>query len=304
MPRHGAPQPGVYARAVTGPRLALAVSTVGRATLRDLLASAAASTRPPDAVAVADHSPDGDLKVEGEYPFPVLIVPSTGGASRGRNEAVAALGGAYELLGFPNDDNTYPPDTLRQVVETFTAPPPAPSGVACALVESDQPRFRLPPDGTPLNRRSVWRAIEPAMFLTTAAFSAAGGFREDMGTGAESPWQSGDGTDLLLRIMDAGGQVLSRPSLAVVGRGERKGLDADALVAKHRAYARGTGYVYRTHPYPAHVRLRVLVAPLVKATRHDPSTRLSLRLALARSIGRFEGLRGRPLKRSGTPSWS
>jgi hypothetical protein len=63
-----------------------------------------------------------------------------------------------------------------------------------------------------------------------------------MGTGAASPWQSDDGTDLLLTLMAKGGRVQSRPAIVVLGRGERKGLSADALVAKHRAYARGTGF--------------------------------------------------------------
>jgi GT2 family glycosyltransferase len=286
----------------TQPSLGLALSTVGRPTLDELLASVRASTTHPVAVAIADHTPAGDLRVTGQYPFPVLVVPSRGGASEGRNDAVRALGRRCDVIGFPNDDNTFPAQTLERVLDAFRSTV-APAAVACSLLEGGRPRFRLPPDGTTLDRASVWRAIEPAMFLRRDVFERVGGFREDLGTGASSPWQSGDGTDLLLRVMQRGGVVLSRPGLVVYGRGERKGLSADALVAKHRAYARGTGYVYRSHPYPSAVRARVLIAPLVKAARHDPSLRLSLRLALARTTGRFEGLRGRPLARSRTPSW-
>jgi hypothetical protein len=284
------------------PRIGLALSTIGRPTLIALLDSLAVCSEPPTAVAVADHSPGADLRIERDYPFPVLVVPSTGGASEGRNDAAEALGDRCDVLGFPNDDNLYIPSTLTEVGDSF-ARADAPDAVAGTLLEFGRPRYRLPGDGRLLNRRTVWRAIEPAVFLRRSAFESAGRFREDMGTGAASPWQSGDGTDLLLTLMAGGGRVQSRPAIVVLGRGERKGLSADALVAKHRAYARGTGFVYRTHRYPPHAQLRVLLSPLVKAAAHDPSLALSLRLSVARSAGRLEGLVGRPLPWAKDPSW-
>lgn len=283
------------------PSVGLALSTTGRPTLVDLLGSAAASSVPPIAVAVADHTPRGDLHVP-QASLPVEVVASTGGVSRGRNDAVQALRGRCEVVGFPNDDCTYPPDTLELVAAAF-AGPGAPVAVACTLLEPAGPRFRLPPRGAALGRRTVWRAIEPATFFRVDAFLDAGGFRDDLGAGAETPWQSADGTDLLLRMMAAGGLVVSRPDLVVLGCGERKGLSADAFVAKHRAYARGTGYVYRAHAYPLHDRVRLVVAPLLKAPALDDSLRLALRLALARSLGRVEGLTGRRLPGSKEPQW-
>lgn len=284
------------------PRIALALSTIGRPTLTDLLESVAVGTCLPTAVAVADHTPGQDLRVDGGYPFPVIVVPSTGGASRGRNDAAAAVAGHCDVLGFPNDDNTYVPTTLDRVAEAFTRDDP-PAAVAGLLSESAGPRFDLPPDGAVLNHHTVWRAIEPAMFVRRDAFEDVGGFCDLLGTGASSPWQSGDGTDLLLQMMVRGGSVHSRPGIVVNGRGERKDLSEDALVAKHRAYARGTGYVYRTHTYPWHDRVKILLAPLVKATTHDPSLKLSLRLSFARSAGRLEGLTGRRFPLSKDLGW-
>jgi hypothetical protein len=223
----------------------------------------------------------------------VTVQDSAGGVSRGRNEAAAALGDSVDVLGFPNDDSAYPPETLAGVRAAFAS---APVAVACRLVEPAGARFALPAVGTALDRRTVWRAIEPATFVARAGFAAADGFRTDMGAGSGAPWGSGEGTDLLLRLLAAGGTVLSRPDLAVLGPGERRDLRAAELVAKHRAYARGTGYVYRTHRYPLPARLRVLAGPLVKALQHDPSPALSLRLALARTAGRIEGLRGSPFR--------
>jgi len=280
------------------PAVGLAVSTVGRPTLHEMLRSAAASEVLPAAVGVADHTPAGDLALEPGLPFPAVVVPSTGGASAGRNHAVAGLPVAVDVLGFPNDDNRYPPETLGAVAAAFAAPD-APAAVACTALDGAVPRFRLPPDGAVLDRYSVWRAFEPAMFVQRRWFEEVSGFPEELGTGAATPWQSGDGTEMLLRIMARGGRVVSLRSAVVHGRGERKGLSADGLVAKHRAYARGTGYVYRVNDYPTHRRLMVALAPLLKALEHDPDRALSLRIALARTLGRVEGLTGHLLPGSG-----
>lgn len=284
------------------PRIGIAVSTLGRPSLSALLRSAAESTYLPTAFAIADHTPTGDLHVTADQPFPVHVVPSTGGASTGRNDAAAALTGLCDVVAFPNDDNQFASDTLRRVAEAFASAGAA-DAVAGTLDEPGGPRYRLPPVGTRLNRRTVWLAIEPATFLRLSSFSSAGGFRNDLGTGASTPWQSGDGTDLLLTLLAGGGTVISRPEIVVRGPGERKGLSPEKLVAKHRAYARGTGHVYRTHRYPPYRQLMVAVAPLLRATSHDPSLRLSLRLAVARTVGRIEGLAGRPLPGSKELRW-
>jgi hypothetical protein len=275
------------------PSIGLAVATLGRPTLGRLLMSAARSSRHPSVVAVANQS-GGPLDLPSvELPFPVRVVESEGGASRGRNDAVRALDGDAEVVGFPNDDSSYPEQTLRAVAEAFSAPD-EPAAVACAFIEGDCPRFKLPPIG-PMTRTTVWRAIEPAMFTELARFLAIGGFREDLGTGCPTPWQSGEGTDLLLRLLQAGETVMSRPDFCVIGTSERRDLTADGLVLKHRRYARGTGYIYRIHRYPTHARLRILVAPWLRATGHDAILAVSLRIALARSLGRLEGLVAHPL---------
>jgi hypothetical protein len=275
------------------PRVGLAVATLGRQTLTPLLISAAGSSGPPSVVAVANQSGRPLDMPSVELPFPVRVVESEGGVSRGRNDAVRALDGDAEVVGFPNDDSTYPEHTLRAVAEAFSAPD-QPAAVSGALIEGDRPRFKLPSIG-PVTRTTVWRAIEPAMFTSLASFLAVGGFREDLGTGCPTPWQSGEGTDLLLRLLQAGEAVMSRPDLGVNGTNERRNLTADGLVSKHRRYARGTGYIYRIHRYPMHARLRILVAPWLRATGHDAVLVVSLRIALARSLGRLEGLLAHPL---------
>jgi hypothetical protein len=274
-------------------RVGLAVTTTGARSVVGLLASAEASSVRPVAVAIANQSSRSLDLPAGHYRFPVEVVESSGGVSVGRNDACRALPDGLEIVGFPNDDSSLPPHSLQAVVEAFSSAA-APDAVACAMLDPTGPRFVLPPAGELLTRKTVWRAIEPATFIRRDTFVRLGGLRTDLGTGSASPWQSGEGTDLLLRLIADGGTVLSRPDIAVLGPGERRSLSDDEFVAKHRRYARGTGYVYRLHDYPLHIRLRLLIAPLVVATRHDPSLRLSLRLATARFMGRLEGLSARP----------
>jgi hypothetical protein len=272
------------------PRIGLAVSTIGRPALSELLTTLAGSTVLPAAVAIANQS-GRQLDLPSDLPYRLIVVESTGGISRGRNDAATAFAGMVDVIGFPNDDTLYAAGCLERVADAFTEDTDV---VACALVEDGRPRFELPPSDL-LDRSSIWRAIEPATFIRSTTFHRLGGFREDMGTGCSSPWQSGEGTDLFLRIIESGGVVRSRPDIHVTGRGERRDLDSDQLVAKHRGYARGTGYVYRSHQYPSWVRARIVAAPWLRLRQLDPSLRLATRLALARSLGRLEGLSGRVL---------
>ncbi len=270
--------------------MGLAISTIGRPTLSRLLDSLTGSAQRPSAVGIADQSPEGLQLVPGSWPFPVRVVRSSGGLSTGRNAAVELLGADADVVGFPNDDTVYPPETLARVGAAFAAD--AGAAVACSLVEEGRPRFELPRGGG-LDRRSVWRAIEPATFVRVPVFRALQGFRQDLGTGCATPWQSGEGTELLLRILASGQVVSSRPDIAVTGFGERRTLSDAELVSKHRRYARGTGYVYRLHHYPLSARCRIVVAPWVKITQHADTPALGLRLAYARSLGRIEGLLAR-----------
>src|SRR5690242_17475048 len=75
------------------PRIAIALTTVGRPAITRLLQSCAESSLPPVMVAIADQS-GGHLPplCTRDYPFDVRIVTSSGGASAGRNLAAQLVG--------------------------------------------------------------------------------------------------------------------------------------------------------------------------------------------------------------------
>jgi hypothetical protein len=277
---------------VDRPVIGLAISTIGRPALTELLESAAASSQPPGAVAIANQS-GRPLAIDiDRYPFPVTVVTSSSGASSGRNDALRALPDSVDVVGFPNDDSFYPPASLEVVASRFATDPP-PDAVACSDGVGRAARSQLPAAGSVLDRRTAWLAVEWRTFVSRAAWVDVGGFRTDLGTGCRTPWQSGEGTDLLLRIIAGGGQVVSARDITIGGPGERRDLTDDQLVAKHRRYARGTGYVYRVHGYRVRDRLRILAGPWLGMRRFGPGIWLAVRIAIARFIGRIEGLSAR-----------
>lgn len=278
-------------------RLGLAVTTVGRPHLRDLLLSAAAAAEPPVVVAVANQSGRADDPFSWRFlalPFQIRVAMSSGGVSQGRNDAIELLEHDIDLVATPNDDTRYPPDAFTRVREAFERSPTA-DAIAGSFLDHAAPYAALPTPGTPLDRRTVWRAKEPALILRASTLRNLGGFRIDLGAGSATAWQSGEGTDLLLRLIDSGGRVVSAPAVRALGRGERRDLDEDEWVLKNRRYARGTGYVYRIHGYPRSRWVAVVVAPWIRAVGAPGRPNLRLRVAAARSIGRAEGLFGRPL---------
>jgi hypothetical protein len=273
-------------------RLGIVVTTVGRwEPLRRLIQSVVESDHVNAVIGVANQSGQpAPHALTGESR--VRWVDSGGGISRGRNDAMAALQGEADLLAFPNDHSWYPAGTLAAAAARFDAMG-RPGALAGSLVEPSGPRMRLPPTGTPLNRWTVWRAIEPAMFVA-AGPAAALRFREDLGSGGPTPWQAGEGTELLLRLLAAGQVVRSAPELVVRGEGERRSLSPDEWRRKLRSYARGIGYVLRLHQAgPLESAVQVLL-PWYRFVRRPASGgRTPAADCLQASIGRFEGRLGR-----------
>ncbi len=282
------------ARTASLSRIGLAIPTVGRSeSLHELLLSVAAGTWLPEKVVVADQS-GGRLVLETDLPFRVEIIPSRGGASAGRNDALRRLRDEVDYVAFPNDDSRFEPLTLQRVVDAFQEFG-EPAALAGTYLDGAQPRYRLPPRGTVLDTRSAWRAIEPGMFVSAEALDRAVVFDEQIGTGSPTPWQAGEGTDLLLRFIAEQRRVISVPDVRVIGRGERRDLSEPEYRAKVRAYARGTGYVYRRHSYGTFTKLRLVVAPWVRLALSGRVDRRGLRVAWSSSLGRLEGVLARTL---------
>jgi hypothetical protein len=221
----------------------------------------------------------------------ITTVVSPRGISNGRNAAAAMLGDDVDWLYFPNDTTRIDSDFLERIAKRVT-----PDTTVCAaqLIDREGPRNSLPPAGSPLSRRNVWGPIEPATWFRRRDFVAVEGFDPDIGSGAATPWQAGEGTDLLLRMSTLEGfSIAWLPDIVVQAQTEFAHLTPKERRRKIRNYGRGTGYIYRRWRYPAWDRFRHVFGALLAPLRKRDKFRLTDGLALA--TGRAEGVAGRVL---------
>jgi hypothetical protein len=290
---------GVSAPDSADTRIGVAVTTVGRwESLRELLTDLAAQTRPPRAVAIAHHNASDAADLEAvvrsfDETLDIRTVVSPRGISNGRNAAAAALDDDVDWLWFPNDTNRADPDFLERVVQHC-----APPTTVCAvqMVDREGPRHPIPAPGTTLTRRTVWAAMEPATFFARDGFVAAGGFNPALGSGADTPWQSGEGPDLLLRMSElADFSIEWVGDIVLQSQTEFAHLPPRERRRKQRNYGRGHGYVLRTWHYPLWYKAANLVAAALMPIRNPK--KFGVGEALALLVGRTEGALGRPFSK-------
>ncbi|OBF44969.1 glycosyltransferase [Mycolicibacterium peregrinum] len=277
------------------PTIGVAVTTVGRwDALRGLLEDLSQQSRPPHAVAIAHHdaADAGDLDALVHAfadKLAITTVVSPRGISNGRNAAAAMFGDDVDWLYFPNDTTRLDNDFLARIAAHTTA---RQTVCAAQLVDREGIRNTLPPAGTPLTRRNVWGAIEPATMFRRQDFVRVGGFDPALGSGAHTPWQAGEGTDLLMRLSELDNfSVDWIHDIAVHAQTEFAHLTPGERRRKIRFYGRGTGYLYRRWNYPAWDKFRhvfgALLSPVLKRDKFRP------RDGLALALGRAEGVMGR-----------
>ncbi len=225
-----------------------------------------------------------------------FVTGSTPGVAGGRNAAVAAITERVEYLLFPNDTSRLPAGLLTDLRAGLRGG----AAAAVTVTEGHGVKFTLPPEGAPLDRRSVWLVISPGLVLHRGTFDDLGGFDDTLGTGAPTPWQSGEETDLLLRYLEAHGDRGFRwlGDLRVEGVPDSAGLTREQRRRKLRAYARGYGRVLSRHRYGLVWKARALVAGVTFGLRRreqfEPLDGWWV------FLGRFEGLLGVVLGRTKT----
>lgn len=277
------------------PTIGVAVTTVGRwEALGDLLDDLSKQSRPPQAVAIAHHDADAaghlDALVQSfSDTLAITTVLSPRGISNGRNAAAAMFGDDVDWLYFPNDTSRLDTDFLARMARHTT---PEQTVCAAQLVDREGVRNALPPSGSQLTRRNVWGAIEPATMFRRQDFVRVGGFDPALGSGAQTPWQAGEGTDLLMRLSRLDGFSIDWiHDISVHAQTEFAHLTPNERRRKIRFYGRGTGYLYRRWDYPAWDKFRhvfgALLSPVLKPDKFRP------RDGVALALGRAEGVLGR-----------
>ncbi|AQA02555.1 glycosyltransferase [Mycobacterium sp. MS1601] len=278
------------------PSFGVGITTVGRwDELGSLLDDLAAQSQPPHVVVIAHHGADDDPGLqELLHRFAAALTLRTAisprGVSNGRNTAAEALGDDVDWAWFPNDTSRVDPDFFERLVPYCT---PERTVVAVQLADREGPRNPLPPAGSPLTKRTAWGAMEPATLYRRADYLKVGGYDPMRGSGSDSPWQSGEGPDLLLRLAELDGFAIEWVGdIVVKAQTEFAHLPPQERRRKLRNYGRGAGNVLRTWRYPLWYRFAHLLAALLMPLRNPD--KFTVRDAWALFIGRTEGLLGRP----------
>lgn len=281
------------------PLLAVVVSTIGRpVAFRRLLTSIARSPLVARVeVVVVDQSVDqacAAVARSRSWPMRVRVASSERGASLGRNTGLALT--TAPLVLFPDDDAWYPADTLPAVAGWFAANPDA--AALCGRQNTSDGRpsmLRWQADAGPVTRTNFLRtSIMSTMFFRRTWLDRVGPFDEAMGVGCPTWYGACEESDLLLRVIEAGGPVQYEPGIVVLQEEPRDEPD-DAFVRKMLSYGCGQGHLWRKRRLSywqlGYFLARKLVAATVRFCRGD---RTLARADLAWLRGNIAGLRNVP----------
>jgi GT2 family glycosyltransferase len=257
------------------PGLSLVVTTVGRpGEFARLLTSVEQSTVADRVqLVVCDQSTDQScarLLQESGTTVAWAATTSGRGASVGRNAGVTLV--TAPLVGFPDDNCWFPPDTLGRVIDALAADPGLAglSGQQRTL-DGRPSMLRWRPDPGPVTRTNFMRtSIMSTMFFRMSVLDHVGNFDEGMGVGSSGWYGAGEESDLMLRVLDAGGRVHYDPDLVILQDETRD--DADpAFARKMLRYGCGNGHLWRLHHLPrrqlAWYSARKAAGALIRAAR-------------------------------------
>lgn len=228
--------------------VSLVVATCNRvAELERLLASLDTQSYKDFEIIVVDQNPD-DRLVPLLQRHPGLAIRHLRcelGLSRARNVGLHAAEG--KIVAIPDDDCWYPNQLLANVVQWFESHPECDgllTGIRNANHKLMAPKFPPPPG--PCTRKSVMRCAGSVnAFMRNRLVRAVGSYRENLGLGSSSPYQSGEDLDYMIRSVDRGLCISYQPILTVY----HPELSPDRLDRRAYSYALGVGYVWRLNGY-------------------------------------------------------
>jgi glycosyltransferase involved in cell wall biosynthesis len=231
------------------PTLSLIVCTVGRVDpLVRLLSSLLAQTSTDFEVVVVDQNPPGMLDATLAAVvdrLKIAHVTSPRGLSRARNAGLREARGA--LVCFPDDDCWYAPELIADVIDRFHREPRLDLLMGRTVDASGANSLGLfLSDSCAVDRRNVWFiGNSNGLFLRAATARRIGGFDEQLGVGADTPFRSGEETDYVLRALALDAQCWFHHGLTVFH--DQAPDRSSAAISRAKAYAPGFGRVLRLH---------------------------------------------------------
>ena len=209
--------------------------------------------------------------------------------SQARNLGIAQATG--DIIGFPDDDCWYDPDTIAEIRQAFIAKPALQGVVACWVEQAVRNGTAAANGSLSLKRWRCFRggdASSISLFFRRELLNSMGGFDDRLGVGR---WYgAAEETDFVLRSLTSGAQLDNYPkakvhhAFAAAPQGNWREQCCNA-----RSRARGTGAIYAKHCLSQMVILRGCTAPVV-ISLFKLHGFLSLLRAASTVVGRVEGL--------------
>ncbi|MEF0940287.1 glycosyltransferase family 2 protein [Rhizobium sp. BR 362] len=203
-------------------------------------------------VILVDQNPDDRLlELIGSFSpfFLIRHIRSAKGLSRARNNGMAAAKDDY--VCFPDDDCWYEPDTLETAERLFTEHPEL--AIVTGRTLDAGGLASVSPTGDISLAVTRWNYLKcgnsNSIFVRRAALPEIGGFDENLGVGSDSPFQSGEEADFLLRALAAGKRLMFFPEL-IVHHDQVTSEYGPRQVERARKYGRGFGALMRKQRFP------------------------------------------------------
>lgn len=204
----------------------------------------------------------------------VMLSPQS--LSMARNSLLPLVDGKY--IAFTDDDCYYARDCFSRVISFFS------DNKIDALICN--PNGKCTKNTNIESKYSVFKdAPSWVLFFSRRAIEKVGMFDESLGIGSDGPYQSGEETDYLVRLLGAGGVVL-RASHPVVYHDEVNYSDL-GCINKAYFYAVGRMQLLRKHRFPLWFKVVNVFYPLAQLV-FEPLNRRAYRLSIFK--GRLSGL--------------
>jgi 2-beta-glucuronyltransferase len=174
-------------------------------------------------------------------------VRSDRGLSIARNVGLRHASG--EIVGFPDDDCWYFPDTLAQVDWFFRRNPKVDILLGRTVDEFDRPSLSpLRKESGAVNRSNVWISGNSNTLFARKAAMALGGFDEKLGVGVPTRYQSGEETDFILTLMKNQARAVYLSDLKIC-HDQVDNIGTVPMLRRAWNYSLGFGYVLKKHEY-------------------------------------------------------
>jgi glycosyltransferase involved in cell wall biosynthesis len=194
----------------------------------------------------------------------IRIIRSERGLSRARNVGLQHARGP--LIAFPDDDCWYRDDTISRVQTHLKSHPEVSLVAGRTLDASGRPSVSPFLDSaSDISRRNFLKCGNSnCLFLRREVFERIGGFDEHLGVGAETPFQSGEEADLILRALAGGLSLRFIPDL-VVHHDQVDATIGESQIERARRYGAGFGALLKKHGFSRSYVLYRLARPLLSA---------------------------------------